>query len=101
MELTNAKIIEKLSKANSFLYQSSNSTNDYNLDYNKLWIPHSEFLALQQTFPYLSSQTLISGILFSKSKKPEKSQWFKAKFYCLCKDHMILYSVIKKIKFSQ
>ena len=92
-----AKILEKITIHKSLLYQTSDLTNDYSLDLANLWIPYSKFLVLQHEFPYFSSQPLISGILFSKSKKTKSSKWFRAKFYSLYKDHMVLYSVISSI----
>ena len=94
MEAANIKILNKLSKSTPLLYQSHSPTDDFPLDFDKLWIPYFQFLDLQHSFPYFSCNPLISGILFSKSSKnPKYSQWFRAKFYGLYKDRLILYSV--------
>ncbi len=93
MEIISSKISQKLTHSPSILYQTNHPTEDYSIDYNTLWIPYSDFLSLQQIYPYFSDQPLISGFLFSKKTKPSKTQWIRAKFYSLYKDRLIIYSV--------
>ena len=93
MEVISEKIKEKLSHIRPILYQLHDKTDDYEFDLDKLWIPYSEFLILQSKFPFFSTQAKFSGILFCKSKKSNHSDWFKTKFYCIYKDHLVLYSV--------
>ena len=92
MENLTCKILSKLSQSPSSLYQTDHPTNDFVLNYSKLWISFEEFEKLREFFPFFSSKPLISGLLFSKSKKPH-SKWFKAKLYSLYQDHLILYAV--------
>lgn len=98
MELKYAKILQKIKLSSSYLYQKSHPSDDYQLEFSKFWIPFSEFQSLQISFPYFSFQPLISGLLFSKRKQPDKVKWFQSRFYCLYKDHLIVYSVKKKKK---
>ena len=93
MEIINSKISLKLSHSPSILYQTKHATDDYSLNYDTLWIPYSNFLTLQEIYPYFSNQPLISGFLFSKKTKNKKTLWFRAKFYCLYRDRLIIYSV--------
>ena len=91
MELVSQKILNKISRINPILFQANHQTDDYLLDLSTLWMSNSDFIHLQDSYPYFSDKLLISGILFSKSKKP--NHWFKAKFYCLYKDRLVLYNV--------
>ena len=102
MDLLNSKISAKLSKPYSILYQKQSPSDDYELDVAKLWTPISQFQILEKSFDFFSTEELFSGILFCKSKKPHLAQWFKARFFRLYKDRLVLYSVskIKKKKFK-
>ena len=94
MDLINSKILAKLSHPlKSSLFQIESPFDDYELDPDKLWTPYQKFQILENSFRYFSTEELFSGILFCKSKKPHQSQWFRARFYRLYKDRLVLYSV--------
>ena len=93
MDFINSKISAKLVKSDTTLYQEESPYDDYEMDCRKLWTSHSQFKILENSFHLFSTEELFSGILFCKSKKPQLSQWFKAKFYRLYKDRLVLYSV--------
>jgi len=93
MDLVNLKISKKISKPNSSIYLESKPTDDYQFDPSNLWISASEFENLELEYPHFSPTLLISGLLFCKSKKTHKDKWFRAKFYGLFKDYLVLYSV--------
>lgn len=94
MDLINSKILAKLSQPRkTSLYQTESPFDDYELDSDKLWTPYQKFQILEHSFRYFSTEELFSGILFCKSKKPQQSQWFRARFYRLFKDRLALYSV--------
>ena len=93
MYSANSKITKKLIKSSPELYQSNHPSDDYEFNLNQLWISDSDFIKIQTSFHFFSTQPLISGILFCKSKKKKYSQWYKAKFYSLYRDRLVLYSV--------
>lgn len=92
MDLLKLKIFKKLSKHDCVLYQNMSPYDDYELE-PKLWLSNSQFLTIKSSFHCFSSEPIFSGILFSKSKKKKKTQWFKAKFYDLYTDRLVLFSV--------
>lgn len=93
MEFITSKILAKLSKL-SAIYQTESPFDDYDLDSNTLWTFFSQFQILEKSFRFFLSEEVFSGILFCKSKKPDKKQWFRARFYRLYSDRLVLYSVI-------
>lgn len=97
MEIVHYKISKKLNQNNSVLYQERKPTDDFPFDPSKLWLSAAEFEALESQYPYFSSVPIISGMLFSKSKKANKDRWFKAKFSSLFKDYIVFYSVTLQI----
>ena len=93
METINLKISQKLSSTASVLYQESKPFDDFLFDHSRFWISASEFEILNDDYPFFSQNLLISGMLFCKSKKSHKNKWFRAKFFGLFKDYLVLYSV--------
>jgi len=93
LDLIGNQILKKLSKPSLVLYQNPNPYDDYEINPSDLWITNSEFLTMKTTFNFFSTDSIFSGILFSKSKKADMSEWFKAKFYSLYKDRLVLFSV--------
>ena len=94
METVHLKIFQKLSNTTSVLYQESKPFDDFVFDPFRFWISASEFEILNEDYPFFSQNLLISGMLFCKSKKSHKNKWFRAKFFGLFKDYLVLYSVI-------
>ena len=92
MEFITSKILAKLSKP-SAIYQTESPFDDYNLDSNTLWTSFSQFQILEKSFLFFSTEEVFSGILFCKSKKTDQKQWFRARFYRLYSDRLVLYSV--------
>ena len=93
MEHINTIILKKLSKSSSSLYESPSPYDDYEFDPQALWTSIPNFQSLKKSFKFFSTELLFSNILFSKSTDPRKTQWFKANFYALYSDRLVLYSV--------
>ena len=93
MEHINTIILKKLSKSSNILYESPSPYEDYEFDPQTLWTSMSQFQSMKKSFKFFSTELLFSNILFSKSKKPRKTQWFKANFFALYSDRLVLYSV--------
>ena len=93
MEIVKNKISQKLARNTSVLYQAIRPTDDYHCDYSSFWISAMEFEQTQENYPYFSQKLLISGMLFIKRKKTDRNRWFRAKFFGLFKDYLVLYSV--------
>lgn len=90
MDFLKTNILKKITKPKSLqnLYDTANPYDDNNyIDRSSLWT------SPEKTSKTKNDSPIFSGILFSYSQKADKSHWFKAKFYGLFTDRLVLYSV--------
>ena len=91
MDFLKTNILKKIIKSKPIqsLYDTPNPYDDNNdMDQSTLWTSPEKTSKIKN-----GGSPIFSGILFSYSQKADKSHWFKAKFYGLFNDRLVLYSV--------